>query len=194
MKRLDWNYGSTKSVVVLTDDTYHEPDLDGTTFDDVVKLSKSIDPVNFYFIVPEDKASFYTDLATATDGGVTIATSDLALLTDAIMARYDSLPKVEEIDDNLGTLSEISDVKWEMTSSSQVRLSWNNTGTRTLFALNDLVLGVTDKNEIVLSGLDSTVENIVTLVPLSDTQRGVGVSATIYGSLVIPKAPNTGRR
>ena len=203
MQKLNWNYGSTKSVVVLTDAGYHEPDLDGTTFNDVVNLSKSIDPVNFYFVVPEDIMDYYSDLALATGGQVVSSTSDLTLLTDTIIARFDSLPRVEDFGTDTGDLPEISDVKWEEVAPGQVRLTWKNTGAKTMVALNDSVLGVSDASEITLGSLDMSVENIVTLIPLSETRRGIGVDVSLsagYGSFftedtpTIPKAPNTGRR
>ena len=203
MKKLDWNYGSTKSVVVLTDAAYHSPDFDGTTFNDVVKLSKSIDPVNFYFVVPYNILSYYADLAAATDGQAVSAGSDLSSLTDTIITRFDSLPRVEEEEENAVSLPAISDVAWEKVGSTQTKLSWNNTGTKTLVALNDSILGITDTNEIILDDLDWSTENIVTLVPLSETRRGSSVTVNInneyekpttYKKLVVPKAPNTGKQ
>ena len=50
MQELDWQYGATKSLIVLTDTGYHSPDRDGTTLDMVITLSRAIDPVNFYII------------------------------------------------------------------------------------------------------------------------------------------------
>ena len=200
MKKLNWNYGSTKSVVVLTDANYHEPDLDGTTFNDVVKLSKSIDPVNFYFVVPEEMMEVYADLALATDGQVVSTTSDLSLLTDTIIARYDSLPRVEEAE-SAEALPEIFDAEFEKNSENSIKLTWNRTGSRTLVALNDYVLGATDSNSIVIEDIDFAKENKVTLVPLSETRRGVGVELSVpsegRGGLeipIIPKVPNAGRR
>lgn len=197
MKSLNWNYGSTKSVVVLTDADYHEPDIDGTTFNDVVELSKSIDPVNFYFVVPEWIMEYYADLALATDGQVVSAAGDLALLTDTIIARYDSLPRVEEVDD-LGTLPEILNANFEKKSETSIKITWDNTGGKTLVALNDYVLGVTEADSIVIEDIDFGKENTVTLVPLSETRRGIGVELTIpsegRGGVKIPKVPNAGRQ
>lgn len=203
MKSLNWNYGSTKSVVVLTDADYHEPDLDGTTFDDVVKLSKSIDPVNFYFVVPEWIMEYYTDLALATDGQVVSAAGDLALLTDTIIARYDSLPRVEETDD-LEALPEILNAEFEKNSESSIKVMWNSTSGQTLIALNDHILGVTESDFVVIEDVDFVKENTVTLIPLSETRRGIGMELNISsewrGDLqipfvpTIPKAPNAGRR
>jgi len=179
MQKLDWKYGATKSVVVLTDAGYHDPDLDGTTFDQVVRLSKSIDPVNFYIITPENTMSEYERLAAATDGAVASSTSDLSLLTQQIMERYDSLPRVEEEDFLAEELPTISDVKWTRESDNSVRISWQNTGARTLVALNDAVLGVTEADFIVISDLDFAVETQVTLVPLNETRRGESVNVNL---------------
>ena len=98
MKTLKWKYGSTKSLVVLTDAGFHSPDHDGTTLSDVVKLSKSIDPVNIYVITNEENGSDYLELASLTDGYVETDFDKLDLLTDHIISRTDALPKVEEGD------------------------------------------------------------------------------------------------
>lgn len=215
MKKLNWKYGSTKSVVVLTDTVYHSPDLDGTTFDEVVKLSKKIDPVNFYIITPEENLSFYENLALATDGKVTASTDDLAILTDEIITRYDSLPRVTEMTEFDEILPEISDISWEKISKNEVRISFSNTGKYAVVALNDAILGLTESGSITLTDLDLSQENDIVLIPLSDTARGrsadvvVGISQDgitngsgfldIEGDKIIngdalPKAPNTGRR
>lgn len=157
MKRLNWNYGATKSVVVLTDADYHNPDLDGVTFDDVVKLSKSIDPVNFYIITPSGQVKRYRSLAEATDGDVVLSTSDLSLLTQKIIERYDSLPRVEESDgDYEGNINDIELIRRlvaEYTESS-----------------DDAETPVVEEGETSVDALDVTT------------------------TVVIPKAPNTGRK
>ena len=94
MKNESWQLGSTKSLVILTDASYHSPDYDGTTFYDVKALSKQIDPVNFYIITTKSHLADYESLAKATDGAVVTTSSNLTLLTDTIMERYDSLPRV----------------------------------------------------------------------------------------------------
>lgn len=190
MKKLNWKFGSTKSIVVLTDAGYHEPDLDGVSFADVVNLSKSIDPVNFYVITPEGTMSAYTDLALATDGKVVNSASDLSILTGEIMARYDSLPRVEENFDG-GNLPDISDV---LVNGNMV--SFKNSGDSCLVILNDAILGVTKENEIVISDLDLTVANKLRLVPLGEDMRGneVEIELTAGMGSLIPQAPNAGRQ
>lgn len=191
MKKLNWKYGSTKSVVVLTDAGYHNPDIDGVTFDDVVNLSKKIDPVNFYVIAPEETLPEYTNLALLTGGEVASTASDLSLLTDTIIARYDALPRVEDYDVDFKILPEITNAHFELLSDSEVKISWNNTGSKTIIILNDFALGVTESNSITINDLDFSRENIIILVPISEDTRGEGVSLEIS---LVPKAPNTGRR
>ena len=196
MKKLDWKYGSTKSVVVLTDAGYHEPDLDGISFADVVNLSKSIDPVNFYVITPGGMIAEYNNLANATGGAVVNSASDLSLLTNQIMGRYDSLPRVEE-NPNDRSLPEISEV---LVDGNNV--SFKNTGTSALVILNDAILGVTYENSITISDLDFGSKNLLRLVPLTKDTRGIGVEIELGGygrggvniDITIPKVPNAGRR
>lgn len=195
MKKLSWKFGSTKSVVVFTDAGYHNPDIDGVTFTDVVNLSKKIDPVNFYVVTTKLNKNFYKTLAEATDGAVTTLVDGVSGMTNNIMARYDSLPRVEDFDVSDEILPVISDVLVDKNT-----VSFKNTGALALVILNDAVLGVTEENNITINDLDSNVENRLRLVPLGDDARGIGVEVELsmdsgMGNLdLIPKAPNTGRR
>lgn len=196
MQKLNWSYGATKSVVVLTDAGYHSPDLDETTFDDVVALSKKIDPVNFYFVVPDEIAGLYEDLAAATDGGVVSSVYELQNLTNVIIARYDSLPRVEEdISDVI--LPEILTASATKISDSELEMKWNTNSEKVMVILNDYVLGMSEGNSIVISDVDFSVPNSVRLVPISGNRRGASVDVEIETeknvSLVIPLAPNTGK-
>lgn len=214
MQSLNWKYGATKSLVVLTDANFLSPDRDGMTLDEVVRLSKTIDPVNFYIITTAGYGSYYNDLAAQTDGLVVTNLNELSLLTDYIIERYDSLPRVEENTDPTA-LPTLEVVETERLGDS-VRVKFETNGTRTLVALNDMILGVTEENEIMISGLRSGVENKLTLVPLGDDVRGEGVEINLdlagYGGgtwasgeavdavdgdielTVLPKAPNTGKK
>ena len=201
MKDLEWKYGSTKSLVVLTDADFLSPDRDGATFDEVVALSKRIDPVNFYIITNEYFADSYVGLASATDGKVVTNFDELNLLTDFIMERYDSLPRVEE--DVPVEKPTIEIVSTEQISESKLNIKFTTNGTRTLVVLNDAILGITEEQEITLDNLDRSVENTIKLIPLGDDVRGDGVETTLsalhYGAsgnsgVVSPKAPNSGRQ
>jgi len=205
MKQLNWKFGSTKSLVILTDAGYHSPDLDGTTFYDVQKLSKQIDPVNFYIITPEVGA--YQALAEATGGAVASSVDDLSVLTDTIMERYDSLPRVEEeFEDEVydNDLPEIVVSEVERIADGSVRVKFVNSGEAAVVILNDGVIGTTYEGEFTITGLRADIENIITLVPLSATRRGEAVVVGLNnaksiersetGGVEVPKAPNTGKR
>lgn len=213
MKQLNWKFGSTKSLVILTDAGYHSPDLDGTTFYDVQKLSKQIDPVNFYIITPEIEE--YFSLAEATGGAVASSVDDLSALTDTIMERYDSLPRVEEeFEDEVynNDLPEITINEVKRITGDSVKISFENSGEAAVVILNDGIVGTTYEKEFVIAGLKNDVENTIILVPLSATRRGEGVEVNLDGvgdnekddlkdaselekdsGVIIPKAPNTGR-
>ena len=208
MKKLSWKRGSTKSLVVLTDAGYHSPDLDGTTLFDVRKLSKEIDPVNFYIITEGIEMESYRELAEATDGAVASSVDDLSILTDTIMERYDSLPRVEEEycgEECGGELPVLMVLGVEGVSDGGVKVSFESTGSATIVILNEAILGTTYEKEITITGLKDDVANVLTLVPISETKRGDGVMVELSGfggfvddsvgddGVLIPKAPNTGR-
>ncbi|MBR2803472.1 cutinase family protein [Candidatus Saccharibacteria bacterium] len=197
MKELKWKLGATKSLVILTDADYHSPDLDGVTFYDVKKLSQEIDPVNFYIITPSENMSLYEELASATDGKVVNSADDLSLLTEEIMERFDSLPRVEEVEgtQDLPTLK-ITSI--ENISETEVKISFETDAVKILVAVNDAIMGVVDENSITISGLDKARENIVSLMPLSENRRGAAETITIDGrgeddgKIIIPRVPDTG--
>lgn len=214
MQSLNWKYGATKSLVVLTDANFLSPDRDGMTFDEVVRLSKTIDPVNFYIITKSAYGSDYTELASRTDGRVVTNFDELSLLTDYIIERYDTLPRVEESEPLAQPSLEVKEVT---AVDGGAKIIFETDGTRTLAALNDTILGITEENEITISGLDIVVENILRLVPLGDDVRGEGVDVNLAGyggvierndntnssditvvlngaEIILPKAPNTGKR
>lgn len=207
MESLNWRQGSTKSLVILTDANFLSPDHDGMTFDEVVTLSKRIDPVNFYILTTAEYAGDYAELAQQTDGKVVTDFDELSLLTDYIMERYDSLPRVEEMaaPTELPKI-EIVDVSQTTGATIEATVKFTNTGTRAIVVLNDRVLGITDSTEVTISGIDPSRSNTVALVPLNDDVRGEAVSAYLimggYGRqdkkmLLVPdtlKAPNTGKR
>lgn len=215
MKQLNWRLGSTKSLVILTDAGYHSPDLDGTTFYDVKKLSQQIDPVNFYIITTPGNLSSYQSLADATDGAVASNLDVLNLLTNTIMERYDSLPRVEEEyeDENYdNTLPQLIITNVE-DQGNEASISFDTDGVQTVIMLGDAILGTTDQKIVTLTGLNRNIANTISFAPLSSSRRGETVSVVLapnsenglagYSGLdnsnqltnlaTIPKAPNTGR-
>lgn len=87
MNNLQWHEGATKSLVVLTDNSFHSPDIDGTTVDQVVRRSLEIDPVNIYIIGPEDYQSRYRWLTVPTNGDTFSTSSEIKLSTQKIFSR-----------------------------------------------------------------------------------------------------------
>lgn len=90
MDNLNWQASTTKSIVLLTDADYHNPDHDGTTFSDVVQRSLEIDPVNIFVIAPGAQGVDFTyrKLAAATSGQVfTLGRVDLTEVSNAIFER-----------------------------------------------------------------------------------------------------------
>ena len=214
MEELNWKYGSTKSLVILTDAGFLSPDRDGISFDEVVRLSKQIDPVNFYVITNRQYGEEYAELALATDGDVVTNFDELSLLTNRIMERYDSLPRVEEAAavEDLPTLV----VNEVTTDGNQVRIDFTTDGPRVLVVLNDAIMGAVEvdaRGSVTIGEMDWTISNVVNLIPVGEDLRGEAVeirlnegyggayppnntavkgSADAMGGAWSPKTPNTG--
>lgn len=85
MNRQEWQPGATKSIVLLTDAGYLSPDRDETTFEQVVKRSLEIDPVNIYVIDTNESLGSYESLVSATGGKLFDSTD--AISTDYLLGR-----------------------------------------------------------------------------------------------------------
>jgi hypothetical protein len=198
MRTLNWRNGATKSFVVLTDAGFLSPDRDGITKDQVVKLSASIDPVNFYIITDTANELTYRELAEVTDGKVFTNFDELSLVTDYIIERTDSLPKVEieETTCEKPTIK-INSITSETADSYKINIT-SSTG-KTLVVLNETILGITTENEFTITDVDLMRVNTISLAPISDSERGDAIIITLYPTqneqeleLPILKAPNTG--
>lgn len=196
MRNLKWQRGATKSLVVLTDAGFHAPDRDGATIEQVIKLSREIDPVNFYIITPNENPEKYTYLATATDGKVVTNFDELSLLTDFIIERSDSLPKVEPTETALEkptlTLENV-----ERVNNTSYQISFTSSSNQTLVILNDTILGITTEKTFTITDIDGSRENTLSLVPINDGFRGDAVTTKLSGlapeaETEIIRAPNTG--
>ena len=189
MKNLTWKHGATKSVVILTDADFVNPDRDGVTLADVVRLSKSIDPVNFYIIVDPTNEPAYTELASLTDGKVVTNFDELSLLTDYIMERFDSLPRVEEEQGSIKPKLKVLEA--EELDGSSIRIKYETESEKVLVIVNDTILGATTEHEITISEL--TAESIILLVPIDNSVRGDAAEIRFDGAkMIIPLAPDTG--
>ena len=176
MKSLSWQYGATKSLVVLTDANYHSPDKDGTVLDDVVKLSKSIDPVNFYIVTSEYFADDYTELAERTGGLVVTDFNQLSVLSDYILEKYDTLAPVEE---NEGVILPTLQVRKIDVNGGSAKVSFESDSHQALVILNDMIIGLTNQKEITVTGLKENLTNYLTLVPIGDGLRGGAVTVPL---------------
>lgn len=205
MGELKWRRGATKSLVILTDAPFVSPDRDGTTTQDVISLSRRIDPVNIYIITSAEVANIHPEieeLTTATDGAVVTDFGSLDLLTDQIMARYDTLPRTEEdlaVSDVMPTLQ----VDEFVDSGENVTVKFKNSENKTIVILNDAILGISNTDSIIIGGLNRAIKNKLVLIPVSDITRGDGVTLEIPahnsidsdgkgGEIFIPKVPDTG--
>lgn len=201
MQSLTWRKGATKSLVVLTDADFLSPDRDGVTYEDVINLSKTIDPVNFYIITDPDHADDYAILAQDTDGMVVTDFEELTLLTEYIMGRYDSLPRVEE-STNISEKPVLNIVEAKQTDFDEVTITFENSGESAIVLLNDTILGITNETEIKIHNVDFTKQNQIALAPFAGDVRGETVFVRLASvelpsetqDVVVPKVPNTGRQ
>ncbi len=183
MNDLNWRRGATKSLVILTDDEYHDPDLDGTTRADIVKLSKQIDPVNIYVITPPFFMDGYSALTSETGGIVASSTDDISLVTTTIMERYDSLPRVEESEAE--SEGDVSDV--ELIKSLLARNAQSTNTDSSIVADNNSSINTKTTQTIKKVEATKTIEVANTV----ETNKAIENPEVL---LTIPKAPDTGRR
>ncbi len=193
MSELDWKQGSTKSLVVLTEGNFLSPDRAGMSLGQVVKLSKRIDPVNFYIVTKPELAEEYAELATQTKGMVVSDIDNANKLVEYIMTRYDALPQVEESDVSMA-LPELT-VEDVNVDGNIVKIKFKHTGSKVLIILNDGIIGLVDGDEVAINEIDFNIPNQLKLVPINDDVRGEEAIINLKkGSInTILKAPNSGQ-
>ncbi len=200
MRSLNWKRGATKSLVILTDNGFHNPDLDGTTVMDVIKLSREIDPVAIYVVGDPAFTEHYAELTTETGGRFISINGDLAGLTDEIMVRYESLARVEEAEAD-EEAPEISIEKFGISETGEIQISFSSTAEKVMVILNEYILGLTEGHEITILA-DPAEENMVTLVPYNSSRRGESIEISFLAAgkggdsfeAATLLAPNTGRK
>lgn len=221
MKRLTWDAGANKSIVVLTDAPYHDPDHDKTTLEDVKKLAADLDPVNFYILTTALQAKNYDSLAGATDGKVYVSTlEDAFSLIETDITSHETPTNYAYAEPSTFTSSVVSSLSAEKTSSSSAKVSFNSSASKFILTLNDYILGFTEKTEFTLTDLDFSTAQILCVSPVSaDGFRDASVCVNLSGAndaedeladgsstdtptetskssnaAIIPKAPNAGAR
>ena len=160
-------------------------------------------------------------MAAATDGKVATNLDELGLLTDYIMERYDSLPRVVE-KDLVAPLPSLTLESVTENEQGDLVIDFQNTGDRALVAMNGYIVGVALGGTITIQGIDKEQENSIFLTPLSKGPRGEPVAVKVPGAkedvdetesetpttpvtpspvekietftIELPKAPNTGKR
>ena len=243
MTELHWEHGATKSIVVLTDAGYHDPEVhDGETItlQTVVEKSLEIDPINFYTITPPGSVQdFYRDLTEATNGKSFSSTNELDFSTEFItnrpdvklareeyvggvnqefffdasgtvasadIAQYDwdldfdgvfetstAVPyvsgiytgpttgymRVKATDENglYGTMSAkvtvlstnslptLEILNYAKSGEDKLKIEFQTNAFRTMVVLNDVIIGVTDGEEITISDFDFGKDNVIVLAP-----------------------------
>lgn len=216
MVELNWQFGSTKSLIILTDDGFHSPDLDGTTLKNVIDLSREIDPVRFYIITNSSVASQYEELASETGGKVITDLGKLSMLSQEIMQRYDSLPEVEYSDESVDYPTIVITEQTESTPG-EFKVSFETDAEETIVIVDDMILGRTPEKRITISDLDLENEHNLRLVPLANNVRGKGAETILQSKnnpaenqevgigsyepeviteplYFVPKVPNTGAK
>ena len=178
MDELDWKMGATKSLIILTDASYHLPDIDGISLIDVVELSRRIDPVNIYVVTEPENSEYYVELTEQTDGKIILSTEEFELAANEIHARYDSLPRVD-IDTDMPNKPTLTITDSWIDESGQTHVVFDTDAREVTVVLNDAILGSTAEHEIILSDIDRSHENLLRLVPLSDSTRGDAVEINL---------------
>ena len=206
MRRLNWDIGANKSLVVLTDADYHNPDRDGITLDEVVALSKSIDPVNIYILTNKGYVDSYEELAALTDGGVYVSNIDSALedIETEFLSRdpgeiYTSTDLAEP------TISSINNLTLEIVSESSIKIAFDTDASISILTINDMPLGYTTERAVEITDLDLLSDIKICVSPVSSTgyrgeagcvtnnnltSNASGAENNVFS--MFPKAPNTG--
>lgn len=103
MNELNWKKNSLKSIVLLSDANFHDPDHNNITVSDIVARSLEIDPVSIYPVIEPDFADAYTELAEKTGGKVFSLGDDLSLPVKYLSNRPEISLALEEYSGRPGT-------------------------------------------------------------------------------------------
>ena len=215
LRQTSWQDGANKSLVLMTDTRLENPENSNVSRDEIVELAYSIDPVNLYTITTAEHADEYRYLADRSGGevyvlslGDTENSSEEAVTTagDDIIAHEASV--VTESRAPL-TLSSISNLSYSQTSDDSLRISFDSDGAYYLLTIGEMPAGYTSEKSFEIGELDFSRDLKICLSPASSAgYRGSNSCLEIPGgtllsagqgsenqtsSIVVPKAPNTGK-
>lgn len=201
MNELGWQKGATKSLVLLTDAPFHNPDLDNTTLEKLVQRSLEIDPVNFYVVTTAENTGKYSKLAEKTGGKVfTLGTTETEKSIDDIFNRPNLNLDAESYNTYIG--SPLTFILTTDTTADHYIWDLDFDGifeTSTTLPIitkkySTATSGFIQAKIITKAGLTSTASARVTILPLEDS--GLKTVKLEIGNnkkpITIPKAPNTG--
>ncbi|MBQ7040554.1 cutinase family protein [Candidatus Saccharibacteria bacterium] len=176
MDTLKWQKGATKSIVLLTDATYHDADFDGTTLSDVIKRSLEIDPVNFYIVAPSSITSEYSALASGTNGKVfSLSSGDIALSSETLLNRPDLNFQFETYAATAGeiatfllntTARDVDHFEWDLDMDGIFELTTSSPNISSLYSAP--TSGFIQAKVITKSGLSSTASALLTITASED--------------------------
>ncbi|MBQ8991826.1 cutinase family protein [Candidatus Saccharibacteria bacterium] len=171
MNKLSWQKGATKSIVLLTDATYHDADLDGTTLSDVVKRSLEIDPVNFYVVTTNEAKTSYTQLTSKTNGqSFSLSADDIALSSKVLLGRPDLNFQFESYETSAGEIASflvdtsattIDHFEWDLDFDGVFEIT--TTSPTISYLYTTPTAGFVQAKVVLTSGLSSTASALVTV-------------------------------
>lgn len=87
LDNFNWESHAQKTLILITDASYHSPDRDGTTLSQIIQKSLLIDPVNIFSITPDNIKDFYQEITAKTGGKNFTNNTDLDFSTNFILHR-----------------------------------------------------------------------------------------------------------
>lgn len=125
LNQLEWQYGATKSIIILTDAPPHSPDLDGTTVEYLAKRALEIDPVNFYIVTNQENHTNYSALANLTSGKIfSMTDNEIKLSNQEIFHRPQIQLSLPEYFANAGDTITF-EIQSEYVSSDIIQYLWD---------------------------------------------------------------------
>lgn len=178
MNNLDWRTGANKSIVLLTDSTYHPIDHDGTTLNQVVQRSLEIDPVNIFSITPRDIRPDYQNLTQLTGGYNFNISSQLSTSTEHLLKRPSARLATANYDLSLGQIATF-DASASTTQSKIDHYEWDLDC--------DGVFESRTTTPIITRQYDDPLTGFIQVKVVDDKQR----TSTMSAKLTVQKHDNT---